>query len=299
MINSILEHNLIPAHQLVLCTSSKSPEAEEKFAHYISKGIQIRYSNYNEPSSMVHAFSACTKILLISSPDIKLDFKNPPEGKGREAHHMAAIMAAEDAGVERIYYTSLAFGALSSHSKARVMRAHLLTERYLESYRIQSTIIREGLYNESWPLYLGFYFGLKEEERQDVVVAGDGAISFTSILDLGLATALILTSPSERYIGERVHLSQPRAVTLQHLTKMVSDVKGKDVGLKVVDRGEFCRYYVEEKGMDKDFVEWWSTTYEALKDNECLVEDATLTTLLASKGVTPTQIEATIMEMLN
>jgi hypothetical protein len=64
-----------------------------------------------------------------------------------------AIDAARRAGVKHIYYTSLAFG---SPSKAGVMRAHLRTEAYLATLSdLKVTVIREGLYNESWPLYLG------------------------------------------------------------------------------------------------------------------------------------------------
>lgn len=254
---------------------------------------------------MVAAFQGCTKLLLVSSPEIALDYDGYyTPGHGREERHIAAITAAQDAGVEHIYYTSLGFGGGggADHSKAGVMRAHLLTEEFLSNLpNMKTTIIREGIYNESWPLYLGFYFGLKGEMREEIVLAGDGAISFTSIADLGLATALIITASasSEEYVGKTVNLSQSRAVTLRHVAKMVSDVKGKDVGVKIVSREEFCRYYVEEKGMDRDHVEWWSTTYDALKDNECLVEDATLTRLLASKGVQPKQIEETIKQMLS
>ena len=50
--------------------------------------------------------------------------------------------AAQKAGVEHIYYTSLAFGP---ESNAGVMRAHLRTEAFLKGLGdIKFTIIREG-----------------------------------------------------------------------------------------------------------------------------------------------------------
>jgi hypothetical protein len=54
------------------------------------------------------------------------------------------------------------------------------------------TVIREGLYNESWPLYLG-YFDPKGDDREEVALAGDGKISCTSIRNLGHGTALVLS----------------------------------------------------------------------------------------------------------
>ena len=89
-------------------------------------------------------------------PQISLDFDNAPSGQGREKHHMAAVNAAKEAGVKQIIYTSLAFGG---NSGAGVMRAHLRTEAYLKGLEekgvVKVTVIREGLYNSSWPLYLG------------------------------------------------------------------------------------------------------------------------------------------------
>nr|WP_257792789.1 NmrA family NAD(P)-binding protein [Sorangium cellulosum] len=85
----------------------------------------------------------------------------------RVASHKNAIDAAVKAGVRHIYYTSLAFGR---ESKAAVMRAHLDTEAYLRARGITYTILREGVYMESFPVFLGF-FGAGHDE---VVVPGDG-----------------------------------------------------------------------------------------------------------------------------
>lgn len=104
-----------------------------------------------------------------------MDYNDAPLWQGREKHHRVAIDAALSAGVKHIYYTSLGFG---NPSKAGVMRAHIRTEAYLQDLekqdKVRVTIIREGLYNESWPLYLGYYYDLKNETREEVVVAGDG-----------------------------------------------------------------------------------------------------------------------------
>lgn len=246
---------------------------------------------------MIKAFSGCTKLFLVSTPQVELDYNNAPPGHGREKQHFSAIEAAQDAGVEHIYYTSLAFGG---HSRASVMTAHLRTEEVLSQLiNTKFTVIREGLYNESWPLYLGFYYGLKNDDRDTVIVGGDGPICWTSIADLGLATALVVADPSDKYVGKTITLAQTRAVALKHVAQVVSDVKGREVALKVVSKDEFCRYYIDEKRMDKGNVEWWSTTYDALNDTECLIQEPTLSELLSSKGVQPKQIEETIKEMLS
>lgn len=244
---------------------------------------------------MKKAFSGCIKLFLVSTPQIELDYNNAPPGQGRERQHINAINAAEAAGIQHIYYTSLAFGDVS---KAGVMQAHLRTEKYLGGLKdMKVTVIREGLYNESWPLYLGFYFGLKNEERDEVVIPGDGPVSWTSIADLGLATALVVADASTKYDRKTIYLSQLRTVSLKQIAGFVSDVRGRQIALKIVSRDEYCRHYIEN-GRAKDNVEWWCSTYDALKDNECGIQDPTLEDLLASKGRKPKQIEETIREML-
>ena len=160
-------------------------------------------------------------------------------------------------------------------------------------------MLREGLYNESWPLYFGYYFGLKSDDRTEVVVAGDGKINWTAISDMAFATATILSRPSEQWAGKTVYLSQKRSWTLQDIAGIVSRVKGKEVRLKVVSRKEHEDFYVNEKGMEKPSVEWWSSTYEALPDGECEIDDQMLEGILQEAGRKPKPLEETIEEMLS
>lgn len=125
-------------------------------------------------------------MFLVSTTEISLDYDDAPLGLGRGKHHFAAIKAAAEAGFERIYYTSLAFGP---RSKASVMRAHLRTESFLAAAATQKqggmgvTVIRQGLYNESWPLYFGYFDPRGHDERTEVLVAGDRPISWTALKD--------------------------------------------------------------------------------------------------------------------
>ena len=227
-----------------------------------------------------------------------MDYNNAPLWKGREKHHRAAIDAALEAGVKHIYYTSLGF---SNPSKAGVMRAHIRTEEYLHNLekegKVKITIIREGLYNESWPLYFGYYFGLKNETRNEVVVAGDGPVSWTSIPDMAFGTAKVLAAPSDKWSGKTFYLSQKKTWTLQDIAQIVSKVRKEEIKLKIVSRKEYEDYYAE-RGTERASVEWWSSSYDALKDGECAINDSTLEGLLKEADRSPTPLEETIEEML-
>ena len=112
------------------------------------------------------------------------------------------------------------------------MIAHERTEQWLKQSPLRYTLIREGLYNESWPLYFGHY-DITKDTRNEVVVAGDSKISWTSISDLGLSTALILADPSDTWAGKTFYLSQEQAYSLSDIASMVSRAKGHQINLKL------------------------------------------------------------------
>lgn len=234
-------------------------------------------------------------MLLVSTPRIVLDYNNAPPGSGREKQHINAINAARKAGVKHIFYTSLAFG---TDSEAGVMQAHLRTEEYLKgSKETKYTIVREGLYNESWPQYLGYY-NIKGDERRAVIVAGDGPISWTAISDLGLATALVLVEEGPQYVGKTLYLSSLWTKTLGDVARTVEKIRAKELGVNVVSREEYVQNYTA-MGKERASVEWWSTTYAALEKGECAIRDRTLSDLLESRGVEPKSVERTLREMLS
>lgn len=291
-VNALLSNDLISPSSLVCTTSSDS----EKTTSLSSRGVKVHHATFDDASSIEKALIGCTSLFLVSSPRTYLDFGDAPHGSGREKDHVVAIDAARKAGVKHIYYTSLAF---ANPSKSNVMTAHERTEAYFKSLKdITYTIIREGLYNESWPLYLGHY-DVKNDERSEVPVGGDSPISWTSIADLGLATALVLAAPQKEYEGKTFYLSNTKnPKTLKQIADIVSKAKGKEINLKVVSRPEHEKYYIEERKMPEGLIKWWSATYDALRDEECLIKDDTLEKLLSSKGKMPKPVEETIKEMI-
>ncbi|KAI3338484.1 hypothetical protein F4824DRAFT_459424 [Ustulina deusta] len=330
-LSALLTHQLArPSEVIALTSSTPGSQTWDKLA---TSGVQVRHARFEDAATFERALEGVERFFLVSTPDIALDFgvamdydgTATDEGngnRGRESHHKNAIDAAVKAGVKWIVYSSLAFRFSSSpagdgdrdggNSKAGVMRAHLRTEAYLRSVGaargVRVTILREGLYNESWPLYLGYFdVGNAQGERDVVALAGDGKISWSAIHDLGVASALVLASGGSKseaghdeFVGKTLYLStRPEtAKTIAEVAQLVGEARGKDVRVKIVGRREHERYYVEEKGMPKPAVEWWVSTYEALEDGECLVDDPTLEKLLSRVGLKPIPIEETVAAMI-
>jgi len=297
VLSALLDNRHINPKELVVCTSSNL--SSSKLDALREKKLTIRHADFDNPSSLEKAFTGCDRLFLVSTPRIAMDYDDAPLWSGREAHHRAAIDAAIKVGVKHIYYTSLAF---KNPSKASVMRAHIRTEAYLTELKkegkVDFTVIREGLYNESWPLYFGYYWSLKEDRRIEVLVAGEGQVSWTAIADMGFGTAKILSSPPEKWKGKTVYLSQNTTWSLSELAGLVSKIRGKEVRIRQVSRKEFEDWYVQNMDVERASVEWWSSAYDALKDGECDTKDTTLEDILREAGRMPKPFAETVHEML-
>ncbi|KAI0205714.1 hypothetical protein F4808DRAFT_409990 [Astrocystis sublimbata] len=316
-LSALLAHKLTPPSDVIALTSSTTPDSHT-WATLAATGVQVRHARFEDPATFERALEGVDRLFLVSTPDIALDFgvamdydgtAESEKKRGRESHHKNAIDAAVKAGVKWITYSSLAFGYSASAgatnaSRAAVMRAHLRTEAYLrsvtETHRTKVTILREGLYSESWPLYLGYFDVANALEEWDVVpLAGDGRISWTAIHDLGVASAIVLSGDEAEFAGKLFYLSTRPAIarTVGDIARIVGKARWRDIQVKTVGRKEHERYYVEERGKPPAAVEWWASTYEALEDGECLVDDEMLEKLLGRVGLKPVPIEETIAAM--
>ncbi|KAI1139566.1 NAD(P)-binding protein [Hypoxylon sp. FL0543] len=315
-LTALLAQNQVPPNNIVALTSSQPDSATWARLRAQNPDIQIRHATFEDASSFEAALRGVDRFFLVSTPHVDLDFEDErdgrekPDGQGREMHHRVAIDAALRAGVSHVYYSSLAFAwdaaarRPGDESKAGVMRAHLRTEAYLARLRregrVDVTVVREGLYSESWPLYLGYFDPSGDDDRDAVRLAGDGKVCWTAIRDLGVANALVLAAPREAWAGKTFYLSTPPAAarSLREVAELVGRARGREVRVEVVGRAEHERHYVQDRARDRRAVRWWASTYEALERGECLVDDPTLEELLRGVGVAPTSVEETISQMV-
>jgi NAD(P)H dehydrogenase (quinone) len=269
--SEVLKHllQLVPASDIIV--SAYNPDGHQDLK---DKGVEVRAGDFNDPESLVPTFKGGEALLLMSLPSRDDEYRIQTQTQ--------VIDVAKKAGVKHIYYTSLAFG---EGSDARVMKAHYATEKYLEDADISYTIIRQGPYMSSYPLYLGLY----ETTSDTVAVPGDGKVAFATREDLGEATAKIIASGE--YNGETVTLTGSKAYSLQEVTQLLSQVLKKDIAFHKVSEEEFL-----ERNADKgDVAEWWLSTYPTLENGGLATVDPTLERLLGRK---PRQLEELLRDTL-
>ncbi|TFK85940.1 NmrA-like family protein [Polyporus arcularius HHB13444] len=231
-------------------------------------GVEIHRGDYGDPASLDAAFAGADKLLIVSYPSIAHEL--------RVAHHKNAIDAAKRAGIKHVYYTSLAF---AGDSVAAVMQAHIDTERYLKESGLTYTILREGIYSESYPLYFGFW-DPKEGVDEVIVPHSDGGIAWVCREDLGEGTAKIMVEGG--YENETRLLSGSKTYTLKELAALASRLLGRDIKLIVGTEDDYVRRNVGKHGPrgEEEFLRKWATTYKALARGELDVVDPLLQKVL-------------------
>jgi len=190
------------------------------------------------------------------------------------------------------------------------MLAHLDTEAYLASLASSTfsyTIIRQGLYSESFPVYTG-NFDLEKartssESTLRIRIPLDGAgpgIAWAKRDELGEATAKLLkeyaTDPAAfDLINKMIILSGPKEYTLNETAEVFSKVLGKEIKIEQVTVDE----YVEQSGVgyrsdSTELDRLWATAFEGLKHGEAATVTNHLRELL---GREPEAFETTIRNM--
>ena len=189
------------------------------------------------------------------------------------------------------------------------MQAHLDTEKYLESLAAQDslftyTIVRIGLYSESFPLYTAF-FDLKNPS-DEIKIPHDGSghgISWAKQDELGNAMALLIKSYAEsrgsfEYINENILLSGPRAWSLRETAEALGRVSKKQVKIREVSVEEYAAQPEVQNGLSYgagDLSAVWATAFEAIRRGEAAVVTPLLAQIL---GREPESFEKTIADML-
>jgi uncharacterized protein YbjT (DUF2867 family) len=151
--------------------------------------------------------------------------------------HTAAIDAAARAGARRILYTS--HQAAAPGSLFAPMPDHAATERYLAGTGVAYTALRNGFYATSLPWMLG-----EALRTGEIVAPADGPVSWTMHEDLAEAAAMILAGEAT-FDGPTPPLTAPRALDLQDVAGLLSEISGRPIRRVVADDDEYAARMVE------------------------------------------------------
>jgi NAD(P)H dehydrogenase (quinone) len=179
------------------------------------------------------------------------------ETADRVQQHLTFIDAAVDAGVQRIVYVSF-FGA-SQTATFTLARDHWATEEHLRSIGVAHTILRDNIYADFTPYFLGTDGNIRGP-------AGDGRVAVVAQADIAEVAIAVLTSDGA-YDGRTLNLTGPAALSMGEIAAILSDHLGRTVSYipETIEEAYASRV---SYGAPQWQVEGWVSTYLAIAAGE-------------------------------
>ena len=242
----VVQHLLkkVPASQIAVSVRN----VEKAVGLFADQGIEVRYGDYDDPSSLEKSFSGASKLLLISTP---LD-----DPIVRIRKHVDAIAAAKKAGVKHLIYTS--FAAIDKGAFPLLGDVHSATEYTLRASGLSTTILRNAFYQEAF-----VNESLQSFVDSGVIVtsAGNGKINTVERSDLALAAATVLAEEGRE---DKVYeLASSETWNYDELAKILSDVSGKTVTHQSMSDSEALEGMVNS-GVPEDFAHIQIALYNSI-----------------------------------
>lgn len=176
-------------------------------------GVNILLGDYNDYQSMIKAFSGIHKLLFVSSGEMK----------NRGTQHKQVVKAAKKSGVKHILYTSQIHKTDDPKSPMKfVMKSHLVTEIAIMKSGIDYTILRNGLYLDMLPLFLG----KNVLENGIFLPAGNGKIAFTLRSEMAEVAANIITAEGHK---NKIYDVAGNGVSFLEIASMIHHFTGKNI----------------------------------------------------------------------
>ncbi|HEV7641231.1 MAG TPA: NAD(P)H-binding protein [Gaiellaceae bacterium] len=177
-----------------------------------ARGAEVRYGDFDEPASLPDAFAGGTRMLLISTDAI---------GR-RVLQHRAAILAAQEAGIDHVVFTSIV-NPVATNPTGRSAWESSLTEAMLHRSGLAWTVLRFGTFAE---LVLP-PAATAVQNRRLITNNGDGRIVPVSRRDCAEAAAVVLTT--DGHSGETYEITGAEALSASDLAALYTDLSGKHV----------------------------------------------------------------------
>ncbi|GAA0963236.1 SDR family oxidoreductase [Kribbella koreensis] len=209
-------------------------------------GAEVAQAAYGEKAALLNALDGVTTLMLLSAT----------ESADRVSLHKATVDAAVAAGVQRIVYTS--FVGASPSATFTFARDHWHTEEHVRSTGVDFTFLRDNLYLDFLPGFVG----------ADGVIrgpAGDGRVAAVARDDVAAVAARVLVS--SQHSGMTYDLTGPSAFTLTEAASLMSTAWGRPVRYEPETLDEAYRSR-EGFGAAAWEVAGWVTSYAAICSGE-------------------------------
>ncbi|KAF9892468.1 hypothetical protein FE257_001577 [Aspergillus nanangensis] len=253
--------------------SSSNPKNSSRF---VSRGVQFRHLNYEDPISLDSGLQDVQNLLFISTNTNIIHIDRI------EKQHRNVVDAAQRAKVKHVWYTSLPFGGLANESEVAVQRAHLATERMLQESSLVFTSIREAIYVEAFPIFINWYANTTK-----VTLPGDGEIAFTSRVELAECTARLMLGGG--FENRTILLTAGETITAKEIVEVINETTDRQVELQYVSPREYVQINQrnDEGGKPLAFFELFAAMWKEIGSGALQTTDGLMREILGRDPMTP------------
>jgi uncharacterized protein YbjT (DUF2867 family) len=228
------------AQRLVVRDAARAPE--------LPRAEVVVVADYGDTDAMRAALSHVDTLLLVSAT----------ETEDRIARHLSAVAAADAASVGRIVYTS--FAGARPDATFTLARHHWRTEKAIRATGIPATFLRDNLYQDVLPYWVG----------PDLTIRGpaaDGRVGAVTRDDITDAAVAVLLDDTGQHDGQTYDLTGPQAMDFEEIAAILARRSGRDVRYhaETIDEAYASRAHY---GAPDWMVEGWVSTYAAAAAGE-------------------------------
>ena len=209
-------------------------------------GSEVRVAEYRDHESSVLALKGVDVVFMVSGH----------EAQRRREDHRRFVMAAADAGVQHIVYTS--FAGAGAGTTFTLVRDHEYTEAAIRGSGLQFTFLRDNLYLEVWPDFFDHTGAVRGP-------AGDGRFAPVSRRDVADVAAAVLRDPAA-HAAAAYTLSGPESLNLTELATRLTPILGRQLRFEDESVDEAYAWRRQKYGAEEWQLDAWVSTYRAIRD---------------------------------
>jgi len=210
-------------------------------------GVEVRTASYDDKGAGVAALDGVKTLFMVSAS----------ESEQRVVEHKTFVDAAVAAGVERIVYTSF-YGA-APDATFLLARDHWVTEQHIAAGPLAWTFLRDNLYADYLPLFVGDDAAIRGP-------AGDGRVAAVAQDDVAAVATVVLCDVAA-HANTCYELTGPEALTLAEAAETITRLTGREA--RFMDETLEEAYASRASyGAPAWQVDAWVSTYTAIATGE-------------------------------
>lgn len=210
-------------------------------------GVEVRTASYDDKGAGVAALDGVKTLFMVSAS----------ESEQRVVEHKTFVDAAVAAGVERIVYTSF-YGA-APDATFLLARDHWVTEQHIAAGPLAWTFLRDNLYADYLPLFVGDDAAIRGP-------AGDGRVAAVAQDDVAAVATVVLCDVAA-HANTCYELTGPEALTLAEAAETITRLTGRET--RFMDETLEEAYASRASyGAPAWQVDAWVSTYTAIATGE-------------------------------